>query len=141
MGYRALLITVFRAAGLVRGYAPRQAWIMALVFCFAAASVLSAMAPAFAAAPAAAAVSHDHHGHGDAHAQHKAPCDHGQDCDCHGKTAAAHCCSSSAPAAAIWATAEPLPSVETARCVHGTGKVAVRAGVDPPTPPPRSVLS
>jgi hypothetical protein len=138
MGYRALFAAVFRAAGLVRGHAPR----VALVFCFAAASVLSVMTPAFAAAsaPPEAAVSNDHHAHGDAHAKHSAPCDHGQDCDCHGTAAPAPCCSSNA-AAAIWTTAEPLPSFEAARCMHAAGKLAVRAAVDPPTPPPRSALS
>jgi hypothetical protein len=138
MGYRALLIAAFRAAGLVRGFAPRRAWIVALVFCFATASVASVMTPAFAAKAAETAVSHDHHMHGDAHAQHKAPCDHGQDCDCHGKAASAHCCSPGAAAAAIWATAEALPFLEAARCAHAAGKLAVRAAVDPPTPPPRT---
>jgi hypothetical protein len=137
MGYRALLITAFCAARQVRGFAPRQAWIVALVFCFAAASIVNAMAPALAAAPPEVVVSHDHHGHGDA-AEHSAPCDHGQDCDCHGNVAAAHCCSPAAPVAAIWATAEPLPMFEAVRCVHAAGKLAVRAAVDPPTPPPRS---
>jgi hypothetical protein len=138
MGYLAPLLSMFRT---VRRLAPRQAWVLALVFYFAAASIVSISAPAFAAGPPTAeATQHEHHGHGDAH-ERQAPCDHGQDCDCHGMTAPAQCCASGAAAAAIWATAVPLPPFEAARCGEAVGAPAVRAAVDPPTPPPRSALS
>jgi len=144
MGYRALLAAVVGSIRLICGRAPRRAWIAALVLSFAAASVVSVAAPAFAAVPVPtdSTVSHDHgHDHGGALAAPEAPCDHGQDCDCHSKSDPAHCCAVSAPVALILASAASLPPLQSARCAKTAGTLAVRAGVDPPTPPPRSALS
>lgn len=67
------------------------------------------------------------------------PCDHGQDCKCHDRLMS-HCCSHATPVAAIWTTLAPPPQLHAERCTDVRPAYLHSEDINPPTPPPRSVL-
>ncbi len=67
------------------------------------------------------------------------PCDHGQDCKCHDRLMS-HCCAQVAPIAAILTTLAPSPQLHLERCSDVRPAHLNSEDINPPTPPPRSVL-
>jgi hypothetical protein len=117
----------------------RAVFRLHLLLIFFVSTIGAVVAPPVQAAPAA----HDVSGHDGGHDHHKAahePCDHGQDCSCHDRDVSP-CCAQAGAVAAIWMSVSESRRLVRERFAGTEARRLRSAILDPPTPPPRLVLS
>lgn len=159
MGYAERTVASFRKRPrFVR--ARRTASTLTLLVCFVV-STFSGLAPYHAAAAQAHEPSHEMTSSHDMAAHHMAAAhrdmadvdettvarrvaNHGRnhdcDCDC-GKSLIASCCVQAASVAAIWTSLPASPKFRAARCASVRTGNSASQKINPPIPPPRTVLS
>lgn len=140
-----LLQAIFSRGG--KPWAPRAALTYALLISFAFSTLVST-ASRSVAAEANDTTSHHMIGPDDMTGHDmtaldmtgQEPCHHGQDCKCHDRLMS-HCCAQVSPVAAILTTLAPSPELPPQRCTAVHSRHLRSEGINPPTPPPRSVLA